>query len=70
MKIEIRDQRPPVPAERLAEAEARLTAIGTRIPPSHKAFSAQLEGGKPVRNLFSCRQRDRDQEHFVRLFYG
>jgi SMI1 / KNR4 family (SUKH-1) len=70
MKIEIRDQRPPVSAERLTEAEARLAAIGTRIPPSYKAFLARQDGGKPVRNRFSFRQRDRDQEDFVRLFYG
>lgn len=70
MKIDIKDQRPPVSAERLAEAEARLAAIGTRIPPSYKAFLAQQDGGKPVRNVFSFRQHDRDQEDFVRLFYG
>jgi hypothetical protein len=70
MKIEIRDQRPPVSAERLAVAEARLAAIGTRIPPSYKAFLVQQDGGKPVRNLFSFRQHDRDQDDFVRLFYG
>jgi SMI1/KNR4 family protein SUKH-1 len=70
MKIEIRDQRPPVSAERLAEAEARLADIGTRIPPSYKAFLGQQDGGKPVRNVFSFRQHDRDQEDLVRLFFG
>ena len=59
VKIEIRDQRPPVPAERLAEAEARLTAIRTRILPSYKAFLAQLEGRKPVRNLSRAATRPR-----------
>jgi hypothetical protein len=70
MKIEIRDERPPVSAERLAEAEARLADIGTRIPPSYKAFLAEQDGGKPVRNVFSFQQHDREQEDFVRLFYG
>jgi SMI1-KNR4 cell-wall len=70
MRIEIRDERPPVSAERLAEAEARLAAIGTRIPPSYKAFLSEQDGGKPVRRAFSFRQRDREQHDLVRLFYG
>jgi hypothetical protein len=70
MKIETRDERPPVPADALAAAEARLAEIGTRIPPSYKAFLAEQDGGKPVRNVFAFRQRDRDQEDLVRLFFG
>lgn len=70
MKIEIRDERPPVSAERLAEAEARLAEIGTRLPPSYKAFLAEQDGGKPVRNAFSFQQHDREQNDLVRLFFG
>jgi hypothetical protein len=70
VKIEIRDERPPVPAESLAEAEARLAAIGTRIPSSYKAFLAQQDGGNPVRKAFSFQQHDREQHDLVRLFFG
>ena len=70
MKIEIRDERPPVPGKRLAEAEARLADIGTRIPPSYRAFLAEQDGGKPVRRAFSFRQHDREQHDLVRLFFG
>lgn len=70
MKLEIRDERPPVSAERLAEAEARLAEIGTRIPPSYKAFLAEQDGGNPVRKAFSFRQHDREQHDLVRLFFG
>jgi hypothetical protein len=54
----------------LAAAETRLAEIGTRIPPSYKAFLAEQDGGKPVRNAFSFRQHDRDQDDLVRLFFG
>jgi hypothetical protein len=70
MRIEIRDDRPPVPPETLAAAEARLAEIGHHIPESYKAFLAEQDGGKPVRNYFAFRQDDRDQEDLVRLFYG
>jgi hypothetical protein len=70
VKIEIRDERPPVSRERLAEAEARLAGIGTRIPPSYRAFLAEQDGGKPVRSAFSFRQHDREQHDLVRLFFG
>jgi hypothetical protein len=70
MRIDIRDDRPPVPDERVAEAEAALAELGHRIPPSYRAFLAEQDGGKPVRNLFSFRQGDRDQSDYVRLFYG
>ena len=70
MKIEIRDDRPPVSPDVLAAAETRLAEIGTRIPPSYKAFLAEQDGGKPVRNAFSFRQHDRDQDDLVRLFFG
>jgi hypothetical protein len=70
MRIDIRDERPPVSAERLAEAEARLAEIGTRIPPSYKAFLAEQDGGDPVRDVFSFRQHDREQHDLVRLFFG
>ena len=70
MKIEILDERPPVSAETLAEAEARLAAIGTRIPPSYRAFLAKQDGGEPVRCVFSFPQHDREQHDLVRLFFG
>jgi hypothetical protein len=70
VRIEIRDDRPPVPAEALAAAEARLAELGHRIPPSYKAFLADQDGGKPVRGVFSFRQHDREQSDRVRLFYG
>jgi hypothetical protein len=70
MRIEIRDDRPPVSAEALATAEAQLADLGQRIPPSYKAFLAEQDGGKPVQSLFSFRQNDRDQSDRVRLFYG
>ena len=70
MRIEIRDDRPPVSAEALAEAEARLAQLGHHIPPSYKAFLAEQDGGEPVRDLFRFRERDRDQSDTVRLFFG
>jgi cell wall assembly regulator SMI1 len=70
MRIAIRDDRPPVSPEALAAAEERLAELGHHIPPSYKAFLAEQDGGKPVRNSFSFRQHDRDQDDLVRLFYG
>jgi hypothetical protein len=70
VRIEIRDDRPPVPAEALAAAEARLAELGHPIPPSYKAFLADQDGGKPVRGVFSFRQYDREDSDRVRLFYG
>ena len=57
-------------AEALAEAEARLAEIGTRIPPSYRAFLAEQDGGEPVRSVFSFQQHDREQNDLVRLFFG
>jgi hypothetical protein len=70
MKIAIRDDRPPVSTETLAEAEARLAELGMRIPPSYKAFLAEQDGGKPVRNAFSFQQHEQQQDDLIRLFYG
>jgi SMI1 / KNR4 family (SUKH-1) len=70
MRIEIHDDRPPVSGEALAAAEAELARLGHHIPPSYKAFLADQDGGKPVRDLFRFRQGDRDQEDLIRLFYG
>jgi SMI1-KNR4 cell-wall len=70
MRIEIRDERPPVSAEALAEAEAQLAKLGHHIPPSYKAFLAEQDGGDPVRDVFRFRERDRDQQDTIRLFYG
>jgi hypothetical protein len=70
VRIEIRDDRPPVPAEALAAAEARLAELGQQIPPSYKEFLADQDGGKPARGMFSFRQNDREQSDRVRLFYG
>ena len=58
MRIDIRDNRPPVSDEELAAAEARLATLGHHIPPSYKAFLAEQDGGKPVRNFFRFRQGD------------
>jgi hypothetical protein len=70
MRIEIRDDRPPVPAEQIAEAESALAEIGRPIPPSYRAFLADQDGGKPVRNAFSFRQGEDEQDDLVRLFFG
>ena len=70
MQIETLGNRPPVSAEALAEAEARLAKLGHHIPPSYKAFLAEQDGGDPVRDVFRFRERDRDQQDTVRLFYG
>jgi SMI1-KNR4 cell-wall len=70
MRIEITDDRPPVSAERLAAAQARLAELGHHIPASYKAFLAEQDGGKPVRSVFTFRQHEREQSDRVRLFYG
>jgi len=70
MRIEIRDERPPVSPEALAGAEARLADLGQHIPPSYKAFLAEQDGGEPVRDVFSFCQGERDQSDLVRLFFG
>ncbi|MGI8750492.1 MAG: HNH endonuclease [Thermoleophilaceae bacterium] len=70
VKIDIRDDRPPVSTETLAAAEARLAELGHPIPPSYKAFLADQDGGEPVRDFFSFRQGERDQHALVQWFYG
>ena len=70
MRIELRDHRPPVSAEALAAAEARLVELGHPIPPSYRAFLADQDGGDPVRDYFSFRQGDIDQEDLLRWFFG
>jgi len=70
VKIEIRDHRPPVSPEAIAAAEARLAELGHPIPPSYRAFLADQDGGEPVRDFFSFRQGDIEQEDLVQWFYG
>lgn len=68
--IDMRDDRPPVSADALAEAEKELAGLGRAIPPSYKAFLAEHDGGKPVRNCFAFDQDGTDQEDRIRVFFG
>jgi hypothetical protein len=68
--IALKEPRPPASAADLETAEERLAELGLRILPSDKAFLAEQDGGKPVRNAFSFQQHGREQNDLVRLFYG
>jgi len=68
--IEIRKPRPPVSAQALADAEERLAAIGQRLPPSYRAFLADHDGGRPVKDYFSFQQHGRVQHDLVKRFFG
>ena len=70
MKIGIRDERPPVPADRLEEAATAVAELGHPIPPSYRAFLTEQDGGKPVRDSFAFREGERQQEDMVRVFFG
>jgi hypothetical protein len=68
--IEFEEHRPPASPEALADTERRLAAHGHRIPPSYRAFLAEQDGGRPVRNSFYFEQHDRQQSSIVFTFLG
>jgi len=68
--IEVETPRPPAPPDALAEAERRLAELGRALPPSYRAFLAEQDGGRPVRNTFSFDQGDREQRSRVSSFLG
>jgi hypothetical protein len=68
--IELKEPRPPAPPDTLAETEERLANLGHRIPPSYRAFLAEQDGGRPVRNTFTFDQHDREQSSRVAAFLG
>jgi hypothetical protein len=68
--IEFEEHRPPAPPEALADTERRLAARGHRIPPSYRAFLAEQDGGRPVKDTFYFEQRDRRQSSGVSTFLG
>lgn len=70
MKIELRDERPPATAERLAEVADRVAAMGHPIPSSYRAFLEAQDGGVPVRDEFSFQERGRKQHDGVQVFIG
>jgi hypothetical protein len=68
--IELKEPRPPAPAEALAETEQRLASLGRPLPASYRAFLAEQDGGRPVRNTFTFEQQDREQSSRVAAFLG
>ena len=68
--IEFEEHRPPVSADALAEAEARLAQLGHHIPPSYKAFLADHDGGEPVRNRFTYEGDGEVERCTVQVFIG
>jgi hypothetical protein len=68
--IELKEPRPPAPSEAVAEAEERLAALGRPLPASYRAFLAEQDGGRPVRNTFTFEQNDREQSSRVAAFLG
>ena len=70
MTIAVENPRPPAPPERLAETERRLAELGRPLPPSYRAFLAEQDGGRPIRNTFSFEQGDREQRSRVASFLG
>jgi SMI1 / KNR4 family (SUKH-1) len=68
--IELKEPRPPASPEALAATERRLSELGHRIPPSYRAFLAEQDGGRPVRNVFTFEQNDRRQSSRVAAFLG
>jgi hypothetical protein len=68
--IELEDPRPPAPPEALAETERRLAELGRSLPASYRAFLAEQDGGRPVRNTFTFEQHDREQSGRVAAFLG
>jgi hypothetical protein len=68
--IEFKEHRPPASPEALADTERRLAARGHRIPPSYRAFLAEQDGGRPVKDTFYFEQHDRRQSSGVSSFLG
>jgi SMI1-KNR4 cell-wall len=68
--MEFSDKPPRVSAQALAAAEAKLAELGQHIPPSYKAFLAEQDGGRPVRDIFAFEQDNRPQESDVKRFLG
>jgi hypothetical protein len=68
--IELEEPRPPAPPEALAELERRLTELGRPLPPSYRAFLAEQDGGRPIRDTFTFEQHDREQSSRVAAFLG
>jgi hypothetical protein len=68
--IELEEPRPPAPPEALAELERRLTELGRPFPPSYRAFLAEQDGGRPIRDTFTFEQHDREQSSRVAAFLG
>jgi len=67
---ELKEPRPPATPEALAEAEQRLAELGHRIPPSYRAFLAEQDGGRPVKDTFTFEQHDREQSSRVAGLLG
>lgn len=70
MTIQLEKPRPPAPPDALAETERRLEELGRPLPPSYRAFLAEQDGGRPIRNTFSFEQGDREQSSRVASFLG
>jgi hypothetical protein len=68
--IELEEPRPPAPPDALAETERRLAELGRPLPPAYRAFLAEQDGGRPVRNTFAFAQGDREQSSRVASFFG
>ncbi len=68
--IELKEPRPPAPSEALADTERGLADLGRPLPPSYRAFLAEQDGGRPVKNTFKFEQHDRWQSSRVAAFFG
>jgi cell wall assembly regulator SMI1 len=66
--IELREPREPVSPDVLADVERRLAEAGHHIPPSYRAFLAEHDGGRPVRNTFTFAQHEREASSRVQSF--
>jgi cell wall assembly regulator SMI1 len=68
--IELRHERPPASPEELAAAEAELARFGQHLPPSYRAFLAQHDGGRPVRDRFYYEQDNQRRGTILDNFLG
>ena len=68
--IDLREPKPPAPAEQLEAAERRLGELGHRIPPSYRAFLAEQDGGRPVRRRFGLEGAEAGTGSRVTQFLG